>query len=52
MTNENTTHFGFKQVAKEDKVNLVRGVFDSVAGQYDIMNDLMHQAFNAFESCV
>lgn len=37
----NTTHFGFKQVATEDKVNLVRGVFDSVAGQYDIMNDLM-----------
>ncbi len=41
MTNDNTTHFGFKQVATEDKVNLVRGVFDSVAGQYDIMNDLM-----------
>ena len=41
MTNENTTHFGFKRVAKEEKVNLVRGVFDSVAGQYDIMNDLM-----------
>ena len=37
----NTTHFGFKQVASEDKVKLVRGVFDSVAGQYDIMNDLM-----------
>lgn len=41
MTNENTTHFGFKQVRKEDKVQLVRGVFDSVAGKYDIMNDLM-----------
>ena len=41
MTNENTTHFGFKQVATEEKVKLVRGVFDSVAGQYDIMNDLM-----------
>ena len=41
MTTENTTHFGFKQVAEEDKVNLVRGVFDSVASQYDIMNDLM-----------
>jgi demethylmenaquinone methyltransferase/2-methoxy-6-polyprenyl-1,4-benzoquinol methylase len=37
----NTTHFGFKQVATEEKVKLVRGVFDSVAGQYDIMNDLM-----------
>ncbi|OAI14852.1 bifunctional demethylmenaquinone methyltransferase/2-methoxy-6-polyprenyl-1,4-benzoquinol methylase [Methylomonas koyamae] len=41
MTNDNTTHFGFKQVPKADKVALVRGVFDSVAGQYDIMNDLM-----------
>ncbi|MGZ8161992.1 MAG: bifunctional demethylmenaquinone methyltransferase/2-methoxy-6-polyprenyl-1,4-benzoquinol methylase UbiE [Methylobacter sp.] len=41
MTNDNTTHFGFKQVAPEDKANLVRGVFDSVAAQYDIMNDLM-----------
>ena len=41
MTTDNTTHFGFKQVAKEEKVKLVRGVFDSVAGNYDIMNDLM-----------
>jgi demethylmenaquinone methyltransferase/2-methoxy-6-polyprenyl-1,4-benzoquinol methylase len=41
MTTDNTTHFGFKQVAEDDKVNLVRGVFDSVASQYDIMNDLM-----------
>jgi demethylmenaquinone methyltransferase/2-methoxy-6-polyprenyl-1,4-benzoquinol methylase len=41
MTNENTTHFGFKTVAAEEKVKLVRGVFDSVASQYDVMNDLM-----------
>ncbi len=41
MTNDKTTHFGFKQVAEDDKVNLVRGVFDSVAGKYDVMNDLM-----------
>ena len=41
MTNENTTHFGFKEVPKEEKVKMVRGVFDSVADQYDIMNDLM-----------
>lgn len=41
MTTDNTTHFGFKQVAKEEKVKLVRGVFDSVASNYDIMNDLM-----------
>ena len=41
MTHDNTTHFGFKKVAVEDKAKLVRGVFDSVAGKYDIMNDLM-----------
>jgi len=41
MTNDNTTHFGFKQVPKQEKVALVRGVFDSVASQYDVMNDLM-----------
>ncbi|CAA9889906.1 bifunctional 2-octaprenyl-6-methoxy-1,4-benzoquinone methylase and S-adenosylmethionine:2-DMK methyltransferase [Candidatus Methylobacter favarea] len=41
MSNDDTTHFGFKQVASEDKAHLVRGVFDSVAAQYDIMNDLM-----------
>ena len=38
---QNTTHFGFKEVATQDKVKLVRGVFDSVAKRYDIMNDLM-----------
>ncbi|BCG62853.1 MAG: demethylmenaquinone methyltransferase/2-methoxy-6-polyprenyl-1,4-benzoquinol methylase [Methyloprofundus sp.] len=41
MTTDNTTHFGFKQVDTDDKVKLVRGVFDSVASQYDVMNDLM-----------
>jgi demethylmenaquinone methyltransferase/2-methoxy-6-polyprenyl-1,4-benzoquinol methylase len=41
MTTDNTTHFGFKQVDANDKVKLVRGVFDSVASQYDVMNDLM-----------
>ncbi|PKM13472.1 MAG: bifunctional demethylmenaquinone methyltransferase/2-methoxy-6-polyprenyl-1,4-benzoquinol methylase UbiE [Gammaproteobacteria bacterium HGW-Gammaproteobacteria-3] len=41
MTNENTTHFGFKQVDANDKVKLVKGVFDSVASKYDVMNDLM-----------
>jgi demethylmenaquinone methyltransferase / 2-methoxy-6-polyprenyl-1,4-benzoquinol methylase len=38
---ENTTHFGFKRVAAEQKASMVRGVFDSVAEHYDIMNDLM-----------
>ncbi len=38
---DNTTHFGFKTVKEEEKSSLVRDVFDSVAGKYDIMNDLM-----------
>jgi demethylmenaquinone methyltransferase/2-methoxy-6-polyprenyl-1,4-benzoquinol methylase len=38
---ENTTHFGYKTVDKEDKVSMVAGVFHSVAKQYDVMNDLM-----------
>ncbi|NOU23046.1 MAG: bifunctional demethylmenaquinone methyltransferase/2-methoxy-6-polyprenyl-1,4-benzoquinol methylase UbiE [Methyloglobulus sp.] len=41
MMTENTTHFGFKRVAAEEKASMVRGVFDSVAEHYDIMNDLM-----------
>jgi demethylmenaquinone methyltransferase/2-methoxy-6-polyprenyl-1,4-benzoquinol methylase len=36
-----STHFGYETVAVEDKARRVRGVFDSVAGEYDIMNDLM-----------
>lgn len=38
---EKTTHFGFKTVEVEEKQGLVRGVFDSVASNYDIMNDVM-----------
>jgi demethylmenaquinone methyltransferase / 2-methoxy-6-polyprenyl-1,4-benzoquinol methylase len=36
-----TTHFGFRDVPVEDKASLVRGVFERVAGNYDLMNDLM-----------
>ncbi len=36
-----TTDFGFKRVKRGDKEKLVRGVFDSVANRYDMMNDLM-----------
>lgn len=36
-----TADFGFRSVPKDEKSTLVREVFDSVAGKYDIMNDLM-----------
>ncbi len=38
---DNRTHFGYKTVAADEKAELVRGVFDSVASRYDLMNDLM-----------
>lgn len=40
-TTDETTHFGFKTVNKEDKEKLVKGVFSSVASNYDVMNDAM-----------
>jgi demethylmenaquinone methyltransferase/2-methoxy-6-polyprenyl-1,4-benzoquinol methylase len=36
-----TTHFGFETVDEHDKAKRVAGVFTSVAGKYDVMNDLM-----------
>jgi demethylmenaquinone methyltransferase / 2-methoxy-6-polyprenyl-1,4-benzoquinol methylase len=36
-----STHFGFRTVDESEKETLVRGVFDSVASRYDVMNDLM-----------
>jgi demethylmenaquinone methyltransferase/2-methoxy-6-polyprenyl-1,4-benzoquinol methylase len=36
-----TTDFGFERVPPEDKARRVRGVFESVATKYDLMNDLM-----------
>jgi demethylmenaquinone methyltransferase/2-methoxy-6-polyprenyl-1,4-benzoquinol methylase len=37
----NTTHFGYKDVPKEEKQAMVADVFHSVAAKYDVMNDLM-----------
>jgi len=46
------THFGFEEVAEDDKATRVAGVFDSVAGRYDLMNDVMsaglHRVWKAF----
>ncbi len=36
-----TTHFGYRDVPAADKQKLVGEVFSSVAGKYDVMNDLM-----------
>ena len=47
-----TTHFGFESVDEAEKARKVRGVFDSVAPKYDLMNDLMsmglHRAWKAY----
>ena len=47
-----STHFGFDTVDESDKARRVRGVFDSVAPRYDVMNDLMslglHRAWKAY----
>ena len=47
-----STHFGFKTVDETEKAQHVRGVFDSVASKYDVMNDLMsaglHRVWKAY----
>ena len=50
------THFGFQTVDESQKAERVRGVFDSVASKYDVMNDLMsmglHRAWKAYTVAV
>jgi demethylmenaquinone methyltransferase/2-methoxy-6-polyprenyl-1,4-benzoquinol methylase len=50
------THFGYSSVAEDAKAGRVRGVFDSVARRYDVMNDLMsmglHRAWKAYTVAV
>jgi demethylmenaquinone methyltransferase / 2-methoxy-6-polyprenyl-1,4-benzoquinol methylase len=41
INNNDKTHFGFKDVPASEKAGMVRGVFDSVADKYDVMNDAM-----------
>ena len=52
MDKPGTTHFGYEQVAEDDKARRVAGVFHSVAQRYDLMNDLMsgglHRLWKAF----
>jgi demethylmenaquinone methyltransferase/2-methoxy-6-polyprenyl-1,4-benzoquinol methylase len=47
-----TTHFGFRRVSAQEKRARVADVFSSVAGKYDLMNDLMsvglHRYWKAF----
>ncbi len=51
-----TTHFGFETVDEQQKSQRVRGVFDSVASRYDLMNDLMsggmHRIWKAYTVAV
>lgn len=50
--NQKTTHFGYAEVDWKEKASRVSQVFDSVAGRYDVMNDLMsmgvHRAWKRF----
>ena len=40
MSDKNTTHFGYRDVPKEEKAGMVADVFHSVAARYDLMNDV------------
>jgi demethylmenaquinone methyltransferase / 2-methoxy-6-polyprenyl-1,4-benzoquinol methylase len=50
------THFGYQTVDEAEKASRVRGVFDSVATKYDVMNDVLsmglHRAWKAYTVAV
>lgn len=50
------THFGYQTVDEAEKARRVRGVFDSVASKYDVMNDVLsmglHRAWKAYTVAV
>ena len=50
------THFGYQTVDEAEKAARVRGVFDSVAAKYDVMNDVLsfglHRAWKAYTVAV
>ena len=52
MSGPETTHFGFTEVAEEEKARRVAGVFRSVAPRYDLMNDVLsaglHRIWKSF----
>lgn len=41
MSDDKTTHFGFRTVGEDEKAGMVHGVFSRVASRYDLMNDVM-----------
>jgi demethylmenaquinone methyltransferase/2-methoxy-6-polyprenyl-1,4-benzoquinol methylase len=52
MSEPRPTHFGYQSVDEAEKARKVAGVFHSVAGRYDLMNDLMsaglHRMWKSF----
>jgi demethylmenaquinone methyltransferase/2-methoxy-6-polyprenyl-1,4-benzoquinol methylase len=50
------THFGYQTIDEAEKASRVRGVFDSVAAKYDVMNDVLsfglHRAWKAYTVAV
>jgi len=52
MSEDRTTHFGFRRVAEDQKAAHVERVFSSVAPRYDLMNDVLsgglHRLWKAF----